>query len=411
MLDSSGVAVRAVRVGKCFQVFDSPGRRFLYSLFAGKINLQREFWAVRDVSFDIYRGEVVGVIGRNGSGKSTLLQMIAGTLSPNFGWVGRSGRVAALLELGAGFDVEETGRRNIEFTAKLLGLSSSDVKSRVESIIDFSGIEDFIDRPVKTYSSGMIVRLAFAVAAHVDADIVVVDEALAVGDAEFQFKCLSRLDQLLSRGVTVILVSHDLQLVKSYCQRVLYLRSGRLVFDGDCESGCEEYQRDSASKLFFSSVGAPSGTARESQDLSGEAGQIISAVLAGDGGGRGFFVSGEYVHVDVVAQISKSVLRPRVTLVVRDIRGYNLYAINNSQLGCDLVVGCNGFFQVRFGFIADLQDGTYAVTVRLDDAVSEGAFCSIDKKVGALTFRVESPQKKFDAVVNLHGTIEVLSFS
>lgn len=178
---------------------------------------------------------------------------------PTVGNVRQYGRIAALLELGTGFDPEETGRRNIVFTARLLGLSSDEVTDSLDSIIRFADIGEFIDQPVKTYSSGMVVRLAFAITAHVEADIIIVDEALSVGDAEFQFKCLSRLDRMLENGVTVVLVSHDLQLIKAYCNRVIYLKSGRIEFDGDCEIGCELYQKDSSVRSTPTNIGSHQG--------------------------------------------------------------------------------------------------------------------------------------------------------
>lgn len=188
---------------------------------------------------------MVGVIGCNGSGKSTLLQILAGTLRPTSGQVVRPERVAALLELGAGFNMEYTGRENIIFNAMLLGLGEQEISERLDEIIQFADIGEFIDRPVRTYSSGMFVRLAFSIAAYVDADVLIVDEALAVGDAAFQFKCLNRLEELLLKGITILLVSHDIQLIKSYCSRAIYLSKGRVIFDGDCETATELYLRDS----------------------------------------------------------------------------------------------------------------------------------------------------------------------
>ncbi|MHB9800251.1 ABC transporter ATP-binding protein [Pseudomonas sp. MT3] len=407
MADDSTSVIRTDRLGKMFHIFERPGLRFLHALLGERFGFHREFWALRDISFDLARGEVLGVIGRNGSGKSTLLQMLAGTVSPSVGTVTRLGRIAALLELGTGFDPEETGRRNIEFTARLLGLSSEELALRQESIIEFAEVGEFIDQPVKTYSSGMVVRLAFAITAHVDADIVIVDEALAVGDAQFQFKCLNRLDQLLERGVTVVLVSHDLQLIKAYCNRVIYLKGGLVQFDGDCETGCELYLRDTTPATRAVSA----GSLESRQDIlafGNGHGRIQSAVLVGDGAERGYFVSGERVSLDVSLQLFEPVRCPRITLVLRDARGYNLYAVNNSQLGLTLVVDSSGLIRVRFSFVADLQDGDYALTLRLDDALSEKVQVLLDKRVGVLSFRVESPRKRFDAVVNLHGSAEVL---
>ncbi|MGC4073541.1 MAG: ABC transporter ATP-binding protein [Nibricoccus sp.] len=192
----------------------------------------RDFWALRDVTFAVKKGESIGLVGRNGSGKSTLLQLIASTLRPTNGEVKVNGRVAALLELGAGFDTEFTGRENAYVNAAILGLSRTEIDAQISAIAAFAELGDFFDQPVKTYSSGMVVRLAFAVAAHVKPDILIVDEALSVGDARFQLKCARRIDRFISEGVTLLFVSHDLSLVKRLCQRALLIDSGKVLYSG-----------------------------------------------------------------------------------------------------------------------------------------------------------------------------------
>lgn len=178
----------------------------------------KEFHALKNVSFRVGRGEAVGIVGRNGSGKSTLLQLIAGTLTPSSGQARVRGRVAALLELGSGFNPEFTGRENVYLNANILGLTRTETEARYQAITDFAEIGDFIDQPIRTYSSGMVVRLAFAVAAHVDPDILIVDEALAVGDARFQLKCARAIDRFIEKGTTLLFVSHDASLVKRLCR-------------------------------------------------------------------------------------------------------------------------------------------------------------------------------------------------
>jgi len=192
----------------------------------------RDFFALRDVSLNIKRGEALGIIGRNGSGKSTLLQMIAGTLTPTTGTLAVNGRVSALLELGSGFNPEFTGRENVFINGAILGLSRQEMAARFDAIADFAEIGDFIDQPVKIYSSGMIMRLAFAVAAHVDPDILIVDEALSVGDARFQLKCARAIDRFIDQGVTLLFVSHDASLVKRLCHHAILLEHGRVVYAG-----------------------------------------------------------------------------------------------------------------------------------------------------------------------------------
>jgi lipopolysaccharide transport system ATP-binding protein len=202
-------------------------------LARGKKQYFREFWALRNVSFSVGRGETVGIIGRNGSGKSTLLQMICGTVSPTFGIVNTRGRVAALLELGAGFNAEFTGRENVFLNAAILGIPKEEMEARMEEVLAFSELGDFLDQPVKTYSSGMYSRLAFSIAIHVDPEILIVDEALAVGDARFVAKCMRRIKDIQSKGATILFVSHDVGSVRTLCERAIWLEKGKLIDQGN----------------------------------------------------------------------------------------------------------------------------------------------------------------------------------
>jgi lipopolysaccharide transport system ATP-binding protein len=206
-------------------------------------NYGREFWALKDISFEVKKGETVGIIGRNGSGKSTLLQIIAGTLDATQGRVEVNGRVAALLELGSGFNPEFTGRENVYVNAAIQGLSKSEIDAKFEDIVAFADIGDFLEQPIKTYSSGMLMRLAFAVNTCIEPDILVVDEALGVGDAPFQSKCFKRLRRLVDDGKSVLFVSHDISTVRSVCSRVLWLKSGRAELWGDGKTVSKEYER------------------------------------------------------------------------------------------------------------------------------------------------------------------------
>ena len=226
-------AIRARHLGKSYQVYQRPGDRLKQFAWRGRRRFYREFWALRDVSFDVAPGATVGIIGRNGSGKSTLLQLICGTLTPTTGSVELHGRVAALLELGAGFNPEFTGRENVFMYGAVLGLKEQEIRDRYDHILAFADIGTFIDMPVKTYSSGMFVRLAFSVAINVDPDVLIVDEALAVGDARFQQRCMAKLRQLQERGVSVLFVSHDTEAVKRLCKHVVILHDGEVVNQGD----------------------------------------------------------------------------------------------------------------------------------------------------------------------------------
>jgi len=203
-------------------------------IFRGGGKYYKEFWAVRDINLQVKKGQTVGIIGPNGSGKSTLLQMLCGTINPTYGSAEISGRVAALLELGAGFNPEFTGIENVRMAASLYGLSQNEILAKQEKIKEFAGIGEHIYQPVKTYSSGMFVRLAFSVIAHVDADILIIDEALAVGDALFTQKCMRYLNDFKKNG-TLLFVSHDLAAVKNMCQNAIWLESGRMKECGDAK--------------------------------------------------------------------------------------------------------------------------------------------------------------------------------
>lgn len=226
-------SIKVDGLSKCYQIYDRPQDRLKQMLIREKKKLYREFWAVRDVSFSIGRGETVGVIGRNGSGKSTLLQMICGTVSPTCGHVETNGRVAALLELGAGFNTEFSGRENVLLNAAILGFPQDAILDRMAEIVKFSELENFIDQPVKTYSSGMYARLAFSIAIHVDPEILIVDEALAVGDSRFVAKCMRRIKAIQNLGATILFVSHDVGSVRTLCERAIWLNNGTIVQDGD----------------------------------------------------------------------------------------------------------------------------------------------------------------------------------
>ncbi|MEH2235913.1 ABC transporter ATP-binding protein [Nostoc sp.] len=234
------IVISLKNVSKCYKRYTHPVDRLKELLLPAKTYAQ-EFWAVRDVSFEVIKGETMGIIGRNGAGKSTLLQLICGTLTPTSGELQVNGRVAALLELGAGFNPEFTGRENVYMNGAIMGLSRQEVDERFDQIAAFADIGDFIDQSVKTYSSGMYVRLAFASAIHVYPDILIVDEALAVGDMFFQAKCMARMRQMMDSGVTVLFVSHDIGSVKSLCQRCAFIEHGQLINIGKASLVVDNY--------------------------------------------------------------------------------------------------------------------------------------------------------------------------
>ena len=237
---SSEVIVDVKNLSKKYEIYSQPYHRLLQTLFMGHHQFYKEFYALKDISFTVRKGECIGIIGRNGAGKSTLLQVLAETLYPTSGEVNINGRIAALLELGSGFNPEFTGVENIYMYGAILGLNNEQINERYQKIIDFADIGDAINQPVKTYSSGMAMRLAFAVAAHIDADILIVDEALAVGDVVFVQKCFAFLRNFI-KDHTVILVTHDIASVRDLCGRVIWLKDGRIEADGDPRIVTDDY--------------------------------------------------------------------------------------------------------------------------------------------------------------------------
>lgn len=254
----SEVVIKVERLSKCYQIYEKPRDRlkqFILPRIQKMLGLQlkkyfREFLALNDITFEVKKGEMIGIIGRNGSGKSTLLQMICGTLNPSGGNFQVNGRIAALLELGSGFNPDFTGRENIYMNGVVLGLTHDEIDSRFDNIVAFSEIGSFIDQQVKTYSSGMMMRLAFSVAISVDPDILVVDEALAVGDEAFQRKCYSRIEEIKKNGTSILFVTQSTQLVLETCDRVIVLNQGALLFDGEPHQGINYYYQLSATKDF-----------------------------------------------------------------------------------------------------------------------------------------------------------------
>ena len=277
-------------LSKAYRIWDSPSARLTSPMIHAAGNLLpgqsaagswlkkraasrfRDFWALRNVGFEIGRGESIGIIGRNGSGKSTLLQIIAGTLQPTTGTVRVNGRVAALLELGSGFNHEFTGRENVYLNAAVLGLTRHEVDQRFDDIAAFADIGDFIDQPVKTYSSGMFVRLAFAVQTAMEPSILIVDEALSVGDIFFQQRCFERMQQLVEKGVCIILASHDLAAVQRFCQRTLVLQRGQLKFYGPATEGTKVYvhlEQEEKAAAFAATSSAPIGEVARTEGVPG----------------------------------------------------------------------------------------------------------------------------------------------
>jgi lipopolysaccharide transport system ATP-binding protein len=395
---SDDIAIRVQGLSKCYRVYDKPQDRLKQSLWRGRRQYFREFWALRDISFDIRKGETVGIIGRNGSGKSTLLQLIAGTLAPTTGTVQVNGRVAALLELGSGFNPEFTGRENVYMNGAILGLSEQEISARFDEIAAFAAIGDFIERPVKTYSSGMMMRLAFAVSVCVDPDVLIVDEALSVGDIAFQLKCMDRLDRLVKSGTTLLFVSHDILSVKSFCQRAIYLTSGQMVASGPASDIAERYMMDvrNEQKLFQEQATAfvPKKALGDQMAVAFGTvqGHVLAAYFSESRSTVSAFATGDTITLTVEVEFDDSVTHPAVSVIVSDIRmiEYSGHFVNIARKPVEGMQHA----VVEFSFNARLNTGEYFLAVRLEQRTAENIFYPVDKQVGALRFQVMRPPSR-----------------
>ena len=329
-------------VSRCFRV-RARDAHTLKDVFVQRGKTQAtDVWALHDVSFGVERGEAVGLIGRNGSGKTTLLRLVAGIIKPTAGEVRAEGRIGSLLELGAGFHLDFTGRENVFLNGAIQGLRRADIKQRFDEIVAFGELEHAIDRPVRTYSSGMTMRLGFAIAAFLDADILLLDEVFAVGDEAFQRKCFGRIFAFKQQGGTIVFVSHDASAVERLCERSVFLYSGRVAFDGPTREAVTRYRRALADDANPAERGAG---LREWG--SGEA-TIASATLVGkEGAERLQFLSGEPFALQVSVAAPDGVPPPRLQLELRDDAGTLVagHAVDLRGLGW---AGGNGQRSVRF---------------------------------------------------------------
>jgi ABC-type polysaccharide/polyol phosphate transport system ATPase subunit len=369
------------RVSRRFRVHPKA-QRTLKDLFVARGRSRaREVWALQDVSFAVEPGGAVGLVGRNGSGKTTLLRLISGIIKPTSGRVEADGRVASLLELGAGFHSDFTGRENVYLNGSIHGLSRPRVRELMDEIVAFSELERFIDLPVRTYSSGMYMRLGFAVAAHIQSDVLLLDEVFAVGDEQFQRKCFGKIAEFKGRGGTILFVSHDAQAVERLCDRAVLLRQGRVEFDGDTREAIREYRRLLAADANPDEVGAG---LREWG--SGEARVEHAELLDIDDEARAQFAAGEPLTVRLVVTAESGVVPPRVSLELRDEGGLVLgsAAQDTADLGWD---GAAGRQEIRFRLDhLPLADGRFHLRVALVDAAHGRLLHSLDDAVRFFVF-------------------------
>lgn len=422
-------------LGKAYPIYSHPIDRLKHLLIPGGSDIKR-FWALKGVDINLRRGETIGILGRNGAGKSTLLQLLCGTLTPTTGSIESRGRISALLELGAGFNPDFTGRENVFLYGAVLGLRTAEIEERLDAILAFAEIGEFIDLPVKTYSSGMFVRLAFSVAINVDPDVLIVDEALAVGDARFQHRCITRIRQMQQNGVAIIYVSHDTEGVKRLCQHVIALHKGEIVKAGDPsmvanwylafaaadfdlerfrkldeEAGALEQPQLEASTKTQSAVGSdahgPHGHPALPDAVTHDDAPEFKYFRYGDGTARftSIYLTDQQqapLHVVSVGDTVELHLRMRfaeerehygVGFFLRDTLGTNLIGINTFQEGFSLTAAQAGEDKhLCLRMPLDLKPGYYSISPAL--AYDQNQPEWMDYIDNALIFRVVDPDPK-----------------
>jgi len=385
----------ARNISKRYRIYRRPADRIVEAFSLGRRKLHEDFWALRDVNLEVADGETFGVVGPNGCGKSTLLQILTGIHEPTTGRVSRKGRIAALLELGAGFNPEFSGRENVFINGEIMGLSRREIERAMPSIEEFAGIGEFIERPVKTYSSGMHVRLAFAAAIHVEPDILIVDEALAVGDAVFANRCVSKFEELQARGVSVVFVSHDLGLVKQICDRAMFLLDGRIVIEGKPSDVINRYVGAVLEKQRAWDAEHEDRGLSYSHRHGDRQAEVVEIELIGrDGNPTRSVLSGDEVRVRVRSKFRAEQPEPMIGFLIRTRNGLDVFGTNTKIEETKLPACAPGdAVEVEFRFDCRLTPQEYTLTVAaqhadghshdwLDDAVS---FQVLDAKARAGT--------------------------
>ncbi|HEX5756907.1 MAG TPA: polysaccharide ABC transporter ATP-binding protein [Arenimonas sp.] len=406
------------RVSKLYRLWSTPASRLwvplLYrtsALFPGRLGLLlrrraearlHTHQALHDVSFSLRRGEALGIIGHNGSGKSTLLQIVAGVLEPSAGSVRVNGRVAALLELGSGFNPELTGRENVRVNAAILGLSSAQIRERLDDILAFADIGNYIDEPVKTYSSGMALRLAFAVQVHTDPDILIVDEALAVGDAAFQAKAMARIDEILARGTTLLFVGHDLNAVKAFCHRAMLLEHGHIIMEGMPDAVITEYLHRTHKRALAARQQRLAERVERLPDGYGIASASVISACLNEGCEHVSLRLGQELQAEFRLRLDAEVQHPHLIFDVLDGRGLQL-------TGRRIAIPAGaGEAVVRICLKAEFQKGVYRIRTRVVDAPSLEATTVLSRQEGRLSFEiVDDSRDRFTGLFPVPMEVEV----
>ena len=408
------IAIKTENLSKVYKLYNNKKDRLKESIHPMKKKYSRDFYALKDVTFEVQKGEVLGIIGKNGSGKSTLLTILTGLLTPTSGYFQVKGQVSALLELGAGFNPEYTGIENIYLNGTLLGFSQEEIDQKLEEIIEFANIGEFIDQPVKMYSSGMYIRLAFAIAISVDPDILIVDEALAVGDIRFQQKCYRKINELRDKNTTILFCTHDIGAVLSLCTSCIWLEKGQIEAHGDPEKIADQYyahmhygksiqdykvepEKDEATNRQHSTA-VPWQSAVEAPYF-GEGGATISAVCfyhQESGEPVSILKGGEKVVIGIKAAASSSIEMPIFGMVIKNSYGVNAYGTNTYQEKCKMRAMKNGeeaeiFFAFTF---PPLSNGEYTIDVAIAEG-TQAVHIQQCWKHDVLTFQVDNAGEKY----------------
>lgn len=434
------IAISVKEVTKKYHLFRSPQERLKEVLHPFRKRYHQEFWALKGVSFDISKGSTVGILGRNGSGKSTLLQIIASVLQPTSGLVTVRGRVSALLELGTGFNPELTGRDNVILNDAIMGISRKEMVKRISAIEKFADIGGFFDQPVKTYSSGMFVRLAFAAAINVNPDILIADEALAVGDAEFQQRCFAKFKEFQEKGVTIILVTHNTEAVVRHCQRAILLEEGRLVSTGLPKDIVAEYvgllegrhpatgrsssneqhlhegahpaiRTDEFSRFLHERPPADMCIRRHGYNT-GEHHQrstrtmIVDYLIIADGAADAMHIrSGQMIDVYFKIHYLEDVQRPCYGLALKTIDGVTIYALNSHWADMRPLAATAGEYRVaHFRFPLTVNGGDIFFDFGVDEALDDDNYTNLTRRM-AITHLVVQARERFHGLVDLNAAV------
>ncbi len=435
---SSKAAISIRNVSKCYEMYAKPSDRLLQQLSFGRKHYFKEFWALRDVSFEVNPGETIGILGRNGSGKSTLLQILSGTLTPTTGSVETNGRLAALLELGSGFNPEFTGRENIYLNGSILGIGREEMDSRFDAIASFADIGEHLDQPVKTYSSGMYVRIAFAVQACVDPQILIVDEALSVGDEKFQRKCFEYIEGLRKNGCSILLVTHSTTIVEKFCQRGVLLHKGVVQGIGPAKEIVDQYhallysdekaytryvnaQRvkehapgndttaDSSQHL---QVPVPSNENFEASDESQSSAlrALVKEwrVVDSDQCPCEAFRTGDVATITFDVAAFTHIEEMQAGILIRTVEGVSAFGTStlyhkNNYLNANRGDTVKFSFQIRL----DLCPGTYFVTLAVAEAVSHNDMSYLDRKTDVVVLSISQPYQISSGIASLEAHVDV----